>query len=159
MCHQALHVHFRTMPFMFWTFTGRLTTQITHLCWLTHPDMWNFASSVKISTTRNKSCCLLTIIRCGVCAQLVSAKLRPYDYTAGTNFVPVSEVFEILSFSLVGRVSLFVYTHRKITRATSFFGKHSSLVHIVTCYLRSQPVRGSLLGNSFVNTQQYWSRC
>jgi hypothetical protein len=31
--------------------------------------------------------------------------------------------------------------------------------HIVTCYLRSQPIRGSLLGNSFVNTQQYWSRC
>jgi hypothetical protein len=28
----------------------------------------------------------------------------------------------------------------------------------VTCYLRSQPIRGSLLGNSFVNTQQYWSR-
>jgi hypothetical protein len=30
---------------------------------------------------------------------------------------------------------------------------------IVTCYLRSQPIRGSFLGNSFVNTQQYWSRC
>jgi hypothetical protein len=29
----------------------------------------------------------------------------------------------------------------------------------VTCYLRSQPIRGSLLGNSCVNTQQYWSRC
>jgi hypothetical protein len=31
--------------------------------------------------------------------------------------------------------------------------------NIVTCYLRSQPIRGSFLGNSFVNTQQYWSRC
>jgi hypothetical protein len=29
--------------------------------------------------------------------------------------------------------------------------------HIVTCYQRSQPIIGLLLGNSFVNTQQYWS--
>jgi hypothetical protein len=27
----------------------------------------------------------------------------------------------------------------------------------VTCCVRSQYIRGSLLGNSFVNTQQYWS--
>jgi hypothetical protein len=27
----------------------------------------------------------------------------------------------------------------------------------VTCYVRSQHIRGSLLGNTFVNTQQYWS--
>jgi hypothetical protein len=32
-------------------------------------------------------------------------------------------------------------------------------INIVTCYLRSKPIRDSLLGNSFVNTQQYWSRC
>jgi hypothetical protein len=31
-------------------------------------------------------------------------------------------------------------------------------IDTVTCYLRSQPIRGLLLGNSFVNTQQYWSR-
>jgi hypothetical protein len=39
------------------------------------------------------------------------------------------------------------------------YSDYIPLNNIVTCYLRGQPNRGSFLGNNFVNTQQYWSRC
>jgi hypothetical protein len=33
------------------------------------------------------------------------------------------------------------------------------IINIVTCHLGSQPIQRSLLGNTFVNTQQYCRRC
>lgn len=67
-------------------------------------------------TTRNKSCCPLTITW-DAPATCVSWTLWAFDYTANTNivpsaFVPVSQVFEIPAFSLVRPVSLYTLMER-----------------------------------------------